>query len=42
VLPANEKDVSKISTKLITLQAYVDGVSVCIDGGRILLANGQE
>lgn len=23
------------------LQAYVDGVSVCVDGGRILLANGQ-
>ncbi|KAF2648938.1 short chain dehydrogenase [Lophiostoma macrostomum CBS 122681] len=22
--------------------AYVDGVSLCIDGGRILLANGQE
>lgn len=27
---------------LITLQAYLDGISVCIDGGRILLANGQE
>ncbi len=23
------------------LQAYVDGISVCVDGGRILLANGQ-
>ena len=24
------------------VQSYVDGVSVCIDGGRILVANGQE
>ncbi|RJE22303.1 reductase [Aspergillus sclerotialis] len=23
-------------------QSYVDGVSLCVDGGRILLANGQE
>lgn len=23
-------------------QAYVDGVSVCVDGGRVLVANGQE
>lgn len=23
-------------------QAYVDGISLCVDGGRILLANGQE
>ncbi|OBW68528.1 MAG: Actin-like ATPase domain-containing protein [Aureobasidium pullulans] len=22
--------------------AYVDGVSICIDGGRVLVANGQE
>lgn len=27
---------------LTTVQSYVDGVSVCIDGGRILVANGQE
>ena len=27
---------------LIILQSYVDGVSVCIDGGRVLVANGQE
>jgi hypothetical protein len=30
-------------TIMLTMsQAYVDGVSVCIDGGRILVANGQE
>ena len=22
--------------------SYIDGVNLCIDGGRILLANGQE
>ena len=27
---------------LMILQSYVDGVSVCIDGGRVLVANGQE
>lgn len=30
------------SDTLTTVQSYVDGVSVCIDGGRILVANGQE
>jgi hypothetical protein len=24
------------------LQAYVNGISLCIDGGRILVANGQQ
>jgi hypothetical protein len=23
-------------------QAYVDGINLCVDGGRVLLANGQE
>ena len=23
-------------------QAYVDGISLCVDGGRTLVANGQE
>lgn len=23
-------------------QAYVDGVFLCVDGGRVLVANGQE
>ncbi|KAJ4252434.1 hypothetical protein NW762_011035 [Fusarium torreyae] len=22
--------------------AYVDGINLCVDGGRVLLANGQE
>lgn len=22
--------------------SYIDGINLCIDGGRILLANGQE
>lgn len=30
------------SAILTIVQSYVDGVSVCIDGGRILVANGQE
>ena len=33
---------SSIAHNFISKQAYVDGVSLCVDGGRILLANGQE
>lgn len=27
---------------LYDIQAYIDGRCMCIDGGRVLLANGQE
>jgi len=29
-------------TTLTQSQAYIDGVSICVDGGRVLVANGQE
>ncbi|KAM0690480.1 hypothetical protein Q7P36_009247 [Cladosporium allicinum] len=39
----NEEDIAGSVIYLISRAgAYVDGVSVCIDGGRILVANGQE
>lgn len=27
---------------VLLLQAYVDGRCLCVDGGRVLVANGQE
>lgn len=24
------------------IKAYIDGINLCIDGGRVLVANGQE
>lgn len=36
----NIQSIELVADKL--LQAYVDGISLCVDGGRILLANGQE
>ncbi|KAG9695021.1 NAD(P)-binding protein, partial [Aureobasidium melanogenum] len=40
---ANQEDIAGAVIYLISRAgAYVDGVSVCIDGGRVLVANGQE
>ncbi|OIW24527.1 NAD(P)-binding protein [Coniochaeta ligniaria NRRL 30616] len=39
----NEHDIAGAVLYLVSRAgAYVDGVSLCVDGGRILLANGQE
>ncbi|KAH0093321.1 hypothetical protein KCU67_g7777, partial [Aureobasidium melanogenum] len=39
----NQEDIAGAVIYLISRAgAYVDGVSVCIDGGRVLVANGQE
>ncbi|KAJ5100629.1 hypothetical protein N7456_006681 [Penicillium angulare] len=39
----NSEDIAGTVLYLVSKAgAYVDGVSVCVDGGRILLANGQE
>ncbi|KAG2420374.1 hypothetical protein HFD88_005175 [Aspergillus terreus] len=39
----NENDIAGAIIYLTsTAGAYIDGVSLCIDGGRILLANGQQ
>ncbi|KAI5252203.1 NAD(P)-binding protein [Aureobasidium subglaciale] len=39
----NEDDVAGAVIYLISRAgAYIDGVSICIDGGRVLVANGQE
>ncbi|KAF4975183.1 hypothetical protein FZEAL_7991 [Fusarium zealandicum] len=39
----NEDDIAGTVLYLVSRAgAYVDGVSLCVDGGRILLANGQE
>ncbi|KAJ5804442.1 uncharacterized protein N7518_000745 [Penicillium psychrosexuale] len=39
----NEDDIAGAVLYLVSRAgAYVDGVSLCVDGGRILLANGQE
>ncbi|KAF4952631.1 hypothetical protein FSARC_12593 [Fusarium sarcochroum] len=39
----NEDDIAGTILYLVSRAgAYVDGISLCVDGGRILLANGQE
>ncbi|KAJ6189732.1 hypothetical protein N7519_004640 [Penicillium mononematosum] len=39
----NEDDIAGTVLYLVSRAgAYVDGISLCVDGGRILLANGQE
>ncbi|KAI5239921.1 NAD(P)-binding protein [Aureobasidium subglaciale] len=39
----NEDDIAGAVIYLISRAgAYIDGVSICIDGGRVLVANGQE
>ncbi|KAL1871331.1 hypothetical protein VTK73DRAFT_2085 [Phialemonium thermophilum] len=39
----NEHDIAGTVLYLVSRAgAYVDGVSLCVDGGRVLLANGQE
>ncbi|KAJ4424215.1 hypothetical protein N0V82_001081 [Gnomoniopsis sp. IMI 355080] len=39
----NDEDIAGVVLYLSSRAgAYVDGVSICVDGGRVLLANGQE
>ncbi|KAL2817953.1 NAD(P)-binding protein [Aspergillus cavernicola] len=39
----NEDDIAGTILYLVSRAgAYVDGISLCVDGGRVLLANGQE
>lgn len=38
---ASQKSVNSTRTELLATQAYVDGRCLCVDGGRVLLANGQ-
>ncbi|KAK8017421.1 hypothetical protein PG993_013747 [Apiospora rasikravindrae] len=41
--PGNEADIAGAVLYLVSRAgSYVNGVSLCIDGGRVLLANGQE